>query len=123
MNRTKHRSDAEVVPKTPAATAEEDSGEAFRGDGENCATPPMLERWGRSTDQTFCLLQPLQDGYWTPWHLAAEAVSAAVAAEREAIDRMLDHRSHQIDGLSDACSFAAEVLRDMRKQIRAMGPK
>ena len=68
-------------------------------------------------------VQPLQDGYWTPWHLAAEAVSAAVAAEREAIDRMLDHRSHQIDGLSDACSFAAEVLRDMRKQIRAMGPK
>ena len=55
--------------------------------------------------------------------LTNDQVSAAVAAEREAIDRMLDHRSHQIDGLSDACSFAAEVLRDMRKQIRAMGPK
>ena len=55
--------------------------------------------------------------------LTNDQVSAAVAAEREAIDRMLDHRSYQIDGLSDACSFAAEVLRDMRKQIRAMGPK
>ena len=116
MNRTKHRSDAEVVPKTPAATAEEDSGEAFRGDGENGATPPMLERWGRSTDQTFCLLQPLQDGYWTPWHLAAEAVSAAVAAEREECAKQCEMRA---DSLTEGYGVAHQCARD----IRARGAK
>ena len=33
-----------------------------------------LERWGASSDAS--VLERLENGYWTPWHLAAAAVAA-----------------------------------------------
>ena len=34
----------------------------------------LLERWGRSPEGTPHLLQRMDDGYWTPWHIAQSAL-------------------------------------------------
>lgn len=38
-----------------------------------------LQRWGRGPEPHPYLLQRLEDGYWTPWHIAQAAVDAAAS--------------------------------------------
>jgi len=47
------------------------------------------------------------------------AIAEAVAAEREVWAAQLESRAKLLDGLSYACSFAAEVLRKQAAKMRA----
>ena len=35
-----------------------------------------LQRWGRAENLCLRLLDPMDDGYWTPWHIAQEAIDS-----------------------------------------------
>ena len=43
------------------------------------AEPVALQRWGRGTSTAY-FLEQMQDGYWTPWHIAQEDLNFALAS-------------------------------------------
>lgn len=42
-----------------------------------------LERWGKAPKESPYLLTRLEDGYWTPWHIAQKALDAALSAPKQ----------------------------------------
>jgi hypothetical protein len=45
-----------------------------------------LVRYGRAGKETGLLLEPLPDGYWTPWHIANEMLREARRAAGVVVD-------------------------------------
>jgi hypothetical protein len=43
----------------------------------------QLERWGKAEKGSGYLLQPREDGYWTPWHVAQDSLDAAVSKKAQ----------------------------------------
>lgn len=43
---------------------------------EGVSDESQLERWGKAPEGSPYLLQPMADGYWTPWHIAQAAMTA-----------------------------------------------
>jgi hypothetical protein len=44
-----------------------------------------LKRYGRASKESGLLLEPMADGYWTPWHIANELLRAATGKDGVAI--------------------------------------
>jgi hypothetical protein len=40
-----------------------------------------LKRYGRASKESGLLLEPMADGYWTPWHIANELLRAATGKD------------------------------------------
>lgn len=50
------------------------------------AEPVALQRWGvKWKGQTEPFMEQMPDGYWTPWHIANEALQRATPADDEAV--------------------------------------
>lgn len=69
-----------------------------------------LRKWGEALDMEM------------PHSLGEELLRYACdwREERDYTLYLMEERERQLDGLSDAASFAAEVLRDLRKQIHGL---
>lgn len=57
--------DGTVIPVDPSEMVPQAQGEAI-----------TLQRWGRAENLCLRLLDPMDDGYWTPWHIAQEAIDS-----------------------------------------------
>lgn len=66
-----------------------------------------LQRWGRAPDGSIYLLEQMPDGYWTPWHIAVEALA----------DR--DETEQQLRQALKECVEALEKLRSYNEDIKA----
>jgi hypothetical protein len=44
---------------------------------ENTDPDSQLKRYGRASKDSGLLLEPMADGYWTPWHIANELLREA----------------------------------------------
>lgn len=62
---------------------------------------PALERYGPSTDPRF-VLQPMPNGYWTPWHIAQRALNVSAYPATAQL----------LDAANAALSTMSMMLRD-----------
>jgi hypothetical protein len=53
-----------------------------------------LERWGRSENICLRLLDRMDDGYWTPWHIASESIES-LQAENARLSTEVDRLNGQ----------------------------
>lgn len=63
-----------------------------------------LERWGRSANLCLRLLDQMDDGYWTPWHIATEAVTA-LQSKVESLSAEVERLRAQLAKLKDDLAF------------------
>lgn len=61
----------------PAAALELVVAKPADGVNGRSGGPVQLERWGRAKREGLVLLERMDDGYWTPWHIAQQALDAA----------------------------------------------
>lgn len=67
-----------------------------------------LVRYGRASKEGGALLEPMADGYWTPWHIANEMLRAtsgvptvAPTLPQSLLDLIGDYGMARTDGVSD----------------------
>lgn len=68
------------VPAAPAHQPDESKLPPRPAGSNDANTDPdsPLMRYGRASKESGLLLEPMDDGYWTPWHIANELLRAAL---------------------------------------------
>src|ERR1044071_5565430 len=83
----------------------------------------LLERWGVTWPETGkLLLQPIPDGYWTPWHLAEEQ-AAALRQQLAELQRERDSARKLHDGALELYQRTVGELKAAEQQLAEMRGK
>lgn len=70
---------------------------------------PFLERYGRAEEKSPALLQSIPDDYWTPWHIAEEALTDALKLADNVVKRTVMYRQSERRAKEELSSALADL--------------
>jgi len=80
----------------------------------------LVERWGVNWGGTVATHDRMPDGYWTPWHIANEAIEAQAAEIAQYHADLLGYITKEKQFVTENIKLRAEIAR-LREVIRKCG--